>query len=77
MSRRNLDEFPELMTAKDLAEWRGLSLKRIYALDREGAFTFAENRPRIGTKSWSRDRLKQWVNGELVGLTGSKLRRVS
>lgn len=77
MPRRTLDDFPELMSAKDLAEWLGKSLKRIYALEREGAFTFAKHRPRIGAMTFSRERLRQWANGELKGLTNSKLRRVS
>jgi hypothetical protein len=71
-ARRDLETFAERMFAKDVAEWMDISVKRFYALEAEGRFFFAEHRPRIGRKSWSRERLKQWDRGELKGLTGRK-----
>lgn len=75
MSRRNLSDFPERMVIKDLAEWLGISVKRAYALEAQGDFVFAEHRPRIGRKSWSRDRLKQWDLGTNTGLHMVQKRR--
>ena len=70
MARRFPEDFGPALYAKDLAEIWGVSLKRIYALDAEGAFDFAKNRPTIGRKSWSRDRVRAYFGGTLVGLTG-------
>lgn len=66
---RDLASFPERLFAADLAAIYGISLKRVYALDAEGAFLFAEIRPRIGRKSWSRERVRQHFAGEVRGLT--------
>lgn len=74
--RRTLDAFPERMVAADVAEWMGISVNAFYKLEAVGKFTFAEHRPRIGKKSWSRERLRQWDAGELAGLTGRKLAMV-
>ncbi len=40
--------------AEHMAEIFGVSVKRFYAQDADGAYRWAENRPRIGRKSWSR-----------------------
>ena len=67
-----LDTFPELLRAKDMAVLYRVSLKRFYALAAEGAFVFAELRPRIGKMAWSRERVRQHFAGELRGLTVRK-----
>lgn len=72
MSRRDLSAFPERMLIKDIAEWLGVSVKRAYALELTGSFTFAEHRPSIGRKSWSRRRFEQWDAGTLTGLTARR-----
>lgn len=72
---RAIESYPIRLFAHDMADIFQVSLKRFYALDAEGAFDFAKNRPTIGRKSWSRDRVKAYFDGTLVGMTG--LRRVS
>lgn len=72
--RRELASFPERMTMKDIAEWLGVSLSRAYALEAQGDFAFAQHRPMIGRKSWSRQRFAQWDAGTLTGLTVARRR---
>ena len=72
---RALDSYPERLFAAEMAEIFRLSVKRFYALDAEGAFLFAENKPRIGRKSWSRERVRQHFAGELKGLTPVRQQR--
>ena len=74
-ARRSLDDFPEIMSVKDIAEWLGLSVSRAHALDAAGAFDFSACRPRIGRKSFDRDRLRDWKEGNLAGLRGRKAAR--
>lgn len=62
---RSIESYPIRLFAADMAELFELSLKRFYALDAEGAFLWAENKPRIGRKSWSRDRVKAHFDGTL------------
>lgn len=71
---QKLDEYPLNLDAHHLAAIFGKSLSRIYALDADGAFLFAENRPQIGKKSWSRERVRQYFAGELRGLTEERRR---
>lgn len=71
---RELADFPIRLFAHDMAAIFGIGLKRVYQLDAEGAFLFAENKPRIGRKSWSRDRVRQYFAGDLTGLTVGRKR---
>lgn len=72
---QEIDSYPLCLSAHHMAALFGKSLKRFYALDAEGAFSFAENKPRIGRKSWSRERVRQYFAGELRGLTVVRKRR--
>lgn len=67
---RTIESYPIRLFAHDMAEIFGVSLKRFYALENEGAFDFARTRPTIGRKSWSRDRVKAYFDGTVSGLTG-------
>ena len=69
-----LEQFPERLFAADMAAIFRVSVKRIYQLDASGALLFAENRPRIGRKSWSRERVRQYFAGEISGLTAARKR---
>lgn len=75
--RRALADFPERMFIPEIAEWLGISVKRAYALEHDGDFMFAEHRPAIGRKSWSRKRFEQWDAGTLDGLTPRTFRRTA
>lgn len=66
---RDLASYPERLFAHDMAAIYRISLKRFYALDAEGHFDFAIIKPRIGRKSWSRERVRQSFDGELRGLS--------
>jgi hypothetical protein len=70
VTHRPLESYPDLLNAHDMAAIFRVSLCRFYAIAAEGAFDFALNRPRIGKKSWSRERVRQYFAGELRGLTG-------
>lgn len=74
---RALTDYPINLFAHHMAEIFGISLKRFYANDAAGSYLFAENRPRIGRKSWSRDRVAAYFAGNLQGLTPSTIRRAS
>jgi len=74
---RTLESYPLRLFAHHMAEIFGVSIKRFYALENEGAFLFAENRPRVARKSWSRDRVKAYFDGEVTGITAPRLKRVS
>lgn len=65
----SLDTYPLRLFAPHMAEIFGLSVKRFYALAEEGAFDWAENKPKIGRSSWSRQRVAQYFAGEIRGLT--------
>lgn len=69
---RSLEDYPIRLYAHHMAEIFGVALRRFYALDADGHFLFAENRPQIGRKSWSRERVRQYFAGELSGLTARK-----
>jgi len=71
----SLDELPLCLYAPDMARIFGISEKRVYALAAEGAFDWAENKPRIGRISWSRVRLEQYFNGEIRGITAVRHKR--
>jgi hypothetical protein len=71
----DLDRLPDVLYAADLARIYRLSLKRIYALASEGAFTFCEIKPRLGRQAYARERIRQHVRGELRGLTVSPRKR--
>lgn len=68
-SGRQLDSYPVRLFAHHMAEIFGVSLNAFYRADEAGAYLFAENRPRVGRKSWSRDRVRAWFDGTLTGLT--------
>jgi hypothetical protein len=68
--RPTLDAFGELLTIKDLAAWRGVSPKRMYAIVSEGTFDFARPKPPIGRLLFSRALLKAWADGTPMTLTG-------
>lgn len=69
---RSLDQYPIRLFAHHMAEIFGLTVKQFYNLDAVGEFVLFENRPRIGRKSWSRDRVRQYFAGEVTGLTARK-----
>lgn len=73
---RALDTYPLRLFASHMAEIFGISVKQFYAQDAAGAFLWAENKPRIGRKSWSRERVREYFAGEVKGIT-SRLRRAS
>jgi hypothetical protein len=77
MSLQTLDAYPLRLFAPQMAEIFGVSLKRFYALEAEGAFLWAEHRPRIGRKSWSRERVRQYDAGEVTGLTDRGRKRIA
>lgn len=64
--------YPKRLFAADMAAIYRISVKRFYALDAEGAYLFAEIKPRIGRKSWSLDRVRQHFDGTLTGLTSAR-----
>ena len=66
---RPLESYPIRLFAEHMAEIFGVSLKRFYAQDRVGDYDFAVNKPSIGRKSWSRDRVRRYFDGTLKGLT--------
>ena len=67
-----LASLPLCLYAPQMAAIFGVSIKRFYALSDEGAFDGAENKPRIGRKSWSRLRVEQYFEGQIRGLTPSR-----
>jgi len=66
---RPIESFPDLLYIADMAEIFRVSMSRAYQLASEGAFTFAEHRPRVSRLSYSRERVRQYLAGELRGLT--------
>lgn len=66
---RPLASFGDVLDVKDLAAWRGLSVKRMYAIVGEGTFDFARVRPSVGRQEFSRARLQAWADGERMDLT--------
>lgn len=71
-SGRALTDYPIRLFANHMAEIFGVSLKQFYAQDSTGHYLWAENRPRIGRKSWSRDRVIAYFAGDITGLTRRK-----
>lgn len=65
---KSIADYPDRLFMKDMAELFQISVKRAYALDAEGAFLFAETRPRIGRKSYSRERVRAYFAGEITSL---------
>lgn len=61
---RSIDEYPIRLDAHHMSELFGVSLKRIYKLDHDGALLRFQNLPTIGVKTWSRDRVKAYLAGE-------------
>lgn len=72
----DIDTYPDRLFAPDMAAIFRVSLKRFYKLDGEGAFLWAETKPRIGRKSWSKARVTAYFAGEVRGLTDKRLQRV-
>ena len=80
MPGRPLESFAgDTLNVRELAAWRGCSVKAIYQQHAAGAWVFAEVKPRIGALCWDKHRLGLWARGELHGFVGSKprLRSVS
>src|SRR5207253_5774923 len=71
---KTIESYPLRLFAHHMAEVFGVSLNGFYKQESAGAFTWAENRPKIGRKSWSRDRVAQYFAGELRGLTEGRPR---
>lgn len=69
---RAMSDYPIVLYAHHMAAIFGVSLNAFYKKEAAGAYLFAENRPRIGRKSWSRDRVAQYVAGETRGLTARR-----
>lgn len=56
-----------------MADIFGYSLKRFYALEGEGTFIWAEERPRIGNrKAWLRALVERHLNGEAIDVVSRK-----
>jgi hypothetical protein len=72
---QSIEQYPLRLFAPHMAEIFGVSLKRFYRLEATGNFMWAETKPRIGRKSWSRERVAAYFAGEVRGLTRSTLRR--
>lgn len=66
------DGYGPILTAADLARILRVGIRRIYQMDWEGSLVFAELKPRVGIKKWSRDRVQSWIDGDLKGLTGGR-----
>lgn len=71
---RALDSYPDRLFAHDMAAIYCISLARFYRLSGEGAFDFALIKPQTGRQSWSRNRVRQHLDGELRGLTPARKR---
>lgn len=69
---RAIADYPVRLYAHHMAEVFGVSIKEFYRLESKGEFVFAEHRPRIGRKTWSRDRVAAYHDGTLNGLTKSR-----
>lgn len=69
-----LSAFGDVLTVADLAQWRGLSVKRMYAVVGEGTFDFARVRPFVGKIEFSKARLQAWADGERMDLTVARRR---
>jgi hypothetical protein len=64
----SLHAYGDVLTIKELAEWDGRSLKRVYQLVREGEFAFAQPRHSPGGRLvFSKAKLQQWADGQAVG----------
>lgn len=70
-----IESYPIRLFVSHLAEIFGVSVKRCYELDAAGEFMFAEIKPRIGRKSWSRDRVAACFAGEVRGLRDVSAKR--
>jgi hypothetical protein len=67
MPRRFPEDFPRVLTLKDLAEIFQLSMGRVYALQSESAFRYAEIRPRLGHPRFDRARVERHIAGAREG----------
>jgi hypothetical protein len=65
----DLATLPDRLFAPDMARIFRVSLARFYKLDARGEFLWAEMRPRIGRKAWSKGRVVAYFAGDLHGLT--------
>lgn len=74
---RPIESYPIRLFAEHMAEIFGVSIKRFYAQDADGAYRWAENKPRIGRKSWSRDRVQAYFAGDVEIVKRAVLKRVS
>lgn len=61
---RSIDEYPIELDAHHMSEIFGVSLKQIYKWDAAGKLLRFENLPRIGRKTWSRERVRARHTGE-------------
>lgn len=68
---KSLDQYGDTLTVKELAEYRGVGIKRIYQLYREGAFDHVLVRPVVGKIEFSKKKLQAWVDGERPTLPAS------
>ena len=69
---KSLADYPLRLYAHHMSEIFGVSLNEFYRLERHGEFVFAEHKPQIGRKTWSRSRIQAYDAGELRGLTESR-----
>lgn len=62
--RTSLDEYPEVMTIQDIAEYLDLSVSRVYALEKQRD-QFKECRVISGRKyRYDRERIRLWRAGQ-------------
>jgi predicted DNA-binding transcriptional regulator AlpA len=70
--RRFPDDYPDVMRLKDLSELFGLSLKRIYDLNSQGAFTHLVIKPALGHPRFDRARVEEYIRTTRRGLSLKK-----
>jgi hypothetical protein len=59
------DPLKAILVLADLQPLLGVTLARLYQLEAEGAFAFAELKPRVGTRPrYSGKRIQAWIDGE-------------
>lgn len=68
IKRRFPEDYAPVLYVPDMAEIWTLSVKRAYALAAEGAFDFARLRPSVARYSYSRDRVKAYLDGNTEAL---------
>lgn len=69
-------DFPIRLYARHMSAILGVSLKQFYKLESRGSFVFAQHKPQVGRKTWSRDLMQAWDERRLADVRASRLRVV-